>query len=214
MARSLNQFPMGVDSQRRRRQDEQGYVLLMLLLVMSLMAIAAAIIVSDLKFEMKRDREGEMVHRGVQYSRAIKLYYKKFSRYPAKIEDLESTNRLRFLRKRYKDPLNCSKGTCLDFKVLHYGEVQMAMGAGLGIPGAAMPGPNAPIGLAPGSGLGGSSFSAPGQLQGTPQSPTNSDTAQGSTDAGQSGTQSGILQEPHHRSSEILGSVRHQQVLP
>ena len=67
-----------------RRRSEQGYILLTLLLVVTLMTIAAAIIVSDLKFEMKRDREEEMVHRGVQYSRAIRAYYKKFGRYPAK----------------------------------------------------------------------------------------------------------------------------------
>ena len=174
---------------QRRRKGQQGYILLTLLLALSLMAIAAAVIVSDLKFEMKRDREEEMVHRGVQYSRAVRAYYKKFGRYPAKIEDLESTNRLRFLRKRYKDPLNCAKGTCQDFKLLRYGDPQLAMGGGLGIPGATMTGPNASVGLAPGNGLGGSSFSGLGQSQNNPQNPTNSDAAQGSTDSGQSGTQ-------------------------
>ena len=61
----------------------------------------------SITFDIKRDREEEMIHRGVQYSRAIRAYYKKFGRYPTKIEDLENTNNLRFLRKRYKDPMNC-----------------------------------------------------------------------------------------------------------
>ena len=81
-------------------------------------------IVSSITFDIKRDREEEMIHRGVQYSRAIRAYYKKFSRYPAKIEDLENTNQMRFLRKRYKDPL-----TGKDFKLLHYGEAKMSMNA-------------------------------------------------------------------------------------
>jgi hypothetical protein len=81
---------------------------------------------------MKRDREEEMIHRGCQYSRAIRAYYRKFGRYPVKLEDLENTNDIRFLRKRYKDPENCKNGKCADFKLLHFGEVQMALSMGGG----------------------------------------------------------------------------------
>ncbi len=104
---------------RRTRRNEAGYVMLTLLFVMALMVIFAAAIVPSITFDIKRDREEEMIHRGVQYSRAIRAYYKKFGRYPTKIEDLENTNNLRFLRKRYKDPL-----TGKDFKLLHFGEVK------------------------------------------------------------------------------------------
>jgi hypothetical protein len=55
---------------------------------------------------------------------------KKFGRYPTRIEELENSNNLRFLRKRYKDPI-----TGGDFKLLHLGEVKLMQGAG--IPGAA-----------------------------------------------------------------------------
>ncbi len=51
-----------------------------------------------------------MIHRGVQYSRAIRTYYKKFGRYPTKLEDLDNTNNMRYLRKHYKDPMNCKNG--------------------------------------------------------------------------------------------------------
>lgn len=110
--------------------------MLTLTLIMALMVIFAAAIVPTITFEIKRDREEEMIHRGVQYSRAIRGYYKKFGRYPTKIEDLENTNNLRFLRKRYKDPENCKNGKCADFKLLHFGEVQLSLsGAGAGIAG-------------------------------------------------------------------------------
>jgi type II secretory pathway pseudopilin PulG len=105
--------------------------MLTLLLMMALLAIAAAIIVPTIKFQVERDREEELIHRGVQYSRAIRAYYKKFGRYPVKLEDLESTNNMKFLRKRYKDPVNCFNGKCQDFKLLHFGEVKMFGGAGI-----------------------------------------------------------------------------------
>ncbi len=119
----------------RSSRKESGYALLSLLLIIALMIIATGIMLPTITFQIKYDREEEMIHRGAQYSRAIRLYFKKFGRYPAKIEDLESSNNLRFLRKRYKDPLNC-KPKCADFKLLHYGDVQMAGAMGMG--GASM----------------------------------------------------------------------------
>lgn len=117
--------------------------MLTLLLAMALLIIFAAAIVPTLTFDMKRDREEEMIHRGVQYSRAIRAYYKKFGRYPTKIEDLENSNNQRFLRKRYKDPLNCKNQECADFKLLHFGEVQLSLS---GITGGNIPGAN-PVGI-------------------------------------------------------------------
>ena len=85
--------------------------------------ILLAAVLPEITFEIRRDREEEMIHRGVEYSRAIRNYYKKFGRYPTRLEELESTNNQRFLRKRYKDPIAKNK----DFKLLHFGEVKMAL---------------------------------------------------------------------------------------
>ena len=125
---------MALNSQSRRalRRGEDGYILLTLLLAMALIIIFAAAIVPTIKFQIERDREEEMIHRGVQYARAIQHYYKKFNRYPTRIEDLEDTNNLRFLRKRYKDPTNCPQGKCQDFKLLHFGEVKLTFSGGIG----------------------------------------------------------------------------------
>ncbi len=108
------------------RRGEQGYILLTLLLFVTLLIISMAVVVPEITFQVKREREEEMIHRGVQYSRAIRRYVKKFGRYPTRIEDLENTNNMRFLRKRYKDPI-----TGKDFRLLHVGEVQLLPGAGL-----------------------------------------------------------------------------------
>jgi type II secretory pathway pseudopilin PulG len=176
---------------RASRRGDDGYILLALLLIVALMMIAAAITLPSITFEIKRDREEELVHRGVQYSRAIRAYYKKFGRYPTKIEDLESSNNLRFLRKRYKDPM-----TGKDFKLLHYGEVQMTLG-GMGggtIPGANPIGsPTAPNGSAGPGGLGqtstfgGSTFgnAGSGTTPNSPNQPNGTNQAAG-TDASDS----------------------------
>jgi type II secretory pathway pseudopilin PulG len=145
---------------QRSGSQQDGYILLTLLLVLSLMAILALAVITPIKFSMQRDQEQEMVHRGVQYSRAIRGYYKKFGRYPTKLEDLDNTNNLRYIRKRYKDPL-----TGQDFKLLHYGDQGVTLAGGIGgglIPGASPAG--APTGMngassgSSSSAFGGSSF--------------------------------------------------------
>jgi len=170
------------------RQRERGYIMLTLLLMIALMTIFAAAILPEITFEIKRDREEEMIHRGVQYSRAIRAYYKKFGRYPAKIEDLENTNQLRFLRKRYKDPLNNK-----DFRLLHFGEAKLSLnGMGM-IAGASPIGSTGPLTGAPGfsqgpassgkNAFGGTSNSGFGQTQ---NQPASGDTSQTGSDASDS----------------------------
>lgn len=128
------------------RRDERGYVLLTLMLFVALLAIASLAWIQKVDFEIKRDREEELIHRGVQYSRALRHYVKKFGHYPARIEDLESTNNVHYLRKRYKDPI-----TGKDFKLLRMNEIQSSFNpaAASGMP----PGnPGSPIqGGAPGA---------------------------------------------------------------
>ncbi|HSY63454.1 MAG TPA: hypothetical protein VK829_02590 [Terriglobales bacterium] len=113
-------------SKPRHRRSERGYILITLILFVALIAVAAMVMLPVVAFQVKRDREEELIHRGVQYSRAMKHFVKKFGRYPTRLEDLENTNQVRFLRKRYKDPI-----TGKDFKLLHLGEVQMSFGAGI-----------------------------------------------------------------------------------
>jgi len=168
-----------------RRKGEQGYVLLLLLLSVALFIIFAAAIVPTIKYQIEHDREEEMIHRGVQYARAIQHYYKKFNRYPTKIEDLESTNNMRFLRKRYKDPTNCHDGKCQDFKLLHFGEVKLTFSGGIG--GGTIPGAS-PAG-SPGDQSGSSGFGQPSAFGNTlgGNSLTNSNFTSGQGQ--QSGTQ-------------------------
>ncbi|HET7750648.1 MAG TPA: type II secretion system protein, partial [Terriglobales bacterium] len=119
------------------RRGRQGYMLLAIILMLALIVIAAAAAAPDIAMSIRREREAELIHRGTQYMRAIQHYYKKFGRYPTRIEDLENTNNIRFLRRRYKDPI-----TGKDFRLLLLGEVNLGAvmgmsGAGAGIMGGA-----------------------------------------------------------------------------
>lgn len=115
---------------RSSRRSEQGYILLMLLFFLTLLIVAMAAAVPYAKVAIKRDKEEELIHRGNQYARAIGRYYKRFGRYPASIDQLENTNNMRFLRKRYKDPMTGKD----DWTLIHFGEAQVRT-SGLNGPG-------------------------------------------------------------------------------
>ncbi len=118
-----------------RRQRDGGYLLLAILLMMALMIIAATVEAPRIVQQMKRDREQEMIHRGTEYARAVKKFYKKFGSYPTSLDQLDNTNQLRFLRKRYKDPLTKDG----KWTLLHYGDIQMAVNPNApGTPAAAL----------------------------------------------------------------------------
>jgi type II secretory pathway pseudopilin PulG len=106
-------------SRLNRRPGERGYILLALLLTMALLSIGLLTMSESIAFQIRRDREEEFIHRGVQYTRAVRKYVKQFGRYPTSIDALENSNNMRFLRKRYKDPI-----TGKDFKLLYYEDLE------------------------------------------------------------------------------------------
>ncbi len=134
-------------------------MMLVLMLSMALLTIGLLAVLPAMKQQILRDREDEMRHRGTSYMRAIQHFYKKYNRYPNRIEELENTNNLHFIRKRYKDPMNVDPetGKERDFKFLHQSDVSLNIGPVLGqVPGQGVPGvPGQPGGLpgAPGGAL-------------------------------------------------------------
>ena len=89
----------------RRSRGDSGFALLLVLLFAAVIAIALYTELPRVAFETQRNREELLMYRGLEYQRAIGLYIKKMQRPPAKIEDLENTNNMRFLRRRYIDPM-------------------------------------------------------------------------------------------------------------
>jgi hypothetical protein len=90
---------------RRRNQGQRGFALLLVFAMAAAIAVMLYLELPRVAFEHQRNKEELLVERGEQYTRAIELYVKKFQKYPQTIEDLESTNNLRFLRKRFTDPM-------------------------------------------------------------------------------------------------------------
>jgi hypothetical protein len=92
---------------RRRGTNESGYALLLVFLMAAIAAIGLYMEVPRIAFETQRQKEQLLIERGEQYKRAIQLFLRANNnqRWPASIDELESFNGRRFLRRRYKDPM-------------------------------------------------------------------------------------------------------------
>src|SRR5580693_6398308 len=190
-------------SQNRQR----GYLMITLMLVLALITIGLLAVLPDIKQQIIRDREDELRHRGTAYMRAIQRFYKKFGRYPTRVEELESTNNLRFLRKRYTDPVNIDKATGKekDFKFLHQQDISLNNGMVLGqTPGTNLQGGASSLlgGGTGGVGTVGGLGAQPGGLQapgsqnsaggnsGNASAGGSSDSSSGNSDANENGSSS------------------------
>jgi len=117
---------MSLSPIRRAKPSEEGYILVSVMFLLALLIIAMAVAMPKISADIQRDRELETYHRGMQYRRAIQLYYKKFNSYPPNIDALVKTNNIRFLRKKYIDPITGKD----DWKPVMFGQnkAPLAMG--------------------------------------------------------------------------------------
>jgi hypothetical protein len=99
-----------------------GYAILIVLLMLALLTIVLMRGAPAIAIQIRHEREEETIHRANQYVVAIRRFYHKFGRYPNTLEELQSTNNFRFLRRQYKDPI-----TGNDFRLLHPGEATLAL---------------------------------------------------------------------------------------
>jgi type II secretory pathway pseudopilin PulG len=105
---------------KRGTQDgESGFILLGVIILLALFTISLSVALPQIAREVQRDRELEAMHRGQQYARAIRLFYRQTGNFPTDIKQLENTNNIRYLRKRYQDPMTRS-----DWKLVYQGEVK------------------------------------------------------------------------------------------
>jgi type II secretory pathway pseudopilin PulG len=90
---------------RASREKEEGFLLLGVIVMVALVLLVLSIAAPKVAFDLRREKELEAVHRGDQYTHAIRVYYQKIGSYPGSLEQLEKTNNIRFLRQRYLDPM-------------------------------------------------------------------------------------------------------------
>ncbi len=94
---------MGLRGQARLvRLDENGYAMAALLVMVAVLTVLMSVAMPVWRHETQREKEEELVFRGLQYVRAIRLYQAKNQNLPPSIDALVQGH---FLRKKYKDPI-------------------------------------------------------------------------------------------------------------
>ncbi|MBV9307048.1 MAG: hypothetical protein JOZ45_12950 [Acidobacteriaceae bacterium] len=96
---------------------ERGSALLVVLIMAAVIAILLYRELAVAAFEAQREKEQQLIDRGEGYAHAVKLYVRRMGSYPPSLDALEDTNRMRFLRRRFKDPFT-GEG---DWRLLHAG---------------------------------------------------------------------------------------------
>lgn len=137
-----------------RKRSERGYALLLMIFLVTMLLLATTVVAPNILTEGKREKEKDMIWRGKQYTRGIKLYYRKMGRFPTSLDDLTKpkVGSLRFMRQAYKDPMNKEDGA---WRLIYVGpagqligslkppqqNLQLPQGGAIGTPAAALNGP-------------------------------------------------------------------------
>lgn len=188
---------------RARRRSERGYAILLVLFLVTLMLIATISVAPNILTQGRREKETEMIWRGKQYTRAIKLYYRKTGKFPTSMDDLTKPKfgSLRFMRQAYKDPMNKKDG---EWRLIYVGPTGQLIGSlkppqtlqlsGLAGGGGALPGtPAAQLGAQSAGQTAGQTFGqAVGQIfgnsgaaaQSAPSNSANQPNTAGSANSG------------------------------
>ena len=103
---------------RGKMRGQEGYALTLVIFMLALIVIASVAAAPDVITNGRREREEEMIWRGNQYVRGIRLYVRYYqmhggtTRFPTSMEDLTKNKvGIRFMRQAYKDPVNPVDGS-------------------------------------------------------------------------------------------------------
>lgn len=167
--------------------SQRGFALMMVMFLTTLVLIGVMAAAPYVRTERRREKEQEMIWRGKQYVRGIKLYYRKTGRFPTSLDDLTKPKlgSLRFMRQAYDDPMNKTDGS---WRLIYVGPSGQLIGSLKPQPSVQIPGPlGTPAGANPQqtTGFGASGFGQPAQRQaGTQQGTTPAGTNAGQTTPG------------------------------
>src|SRR5229473_4275514 len=132
-------------SNARSGRRQRGFALLLVMFLTTLVLLGAMAAAPYVRTERQREKEEDMIWRGKQYVRGIKLFYRKNGRFPTSMDDLvkPKVGSLRFMRQAYKDPMNKEDGT---WRMIYVGPAGQLIGSlkppqqNLRIPQAGSPG--------------------------------------------------------------------------
>src|ERR1700758_3618275 len=110
---------------RGKKRGQEGYALTLVVFLMTLAVIASVAAAPSIITNGRREKEEEMIWRGKQYVRGIRLYVRYYqthggtTRFPTSMEDLTKNKvGIRFMRQAYKDPVNKVDGS---WRVIYVG---------------------------------------------------------------------------------------------
>lgn len=85
-------------------RGEKGYNLVVLIVAIAVLNILIAAMLPLWSTAIRREKEEELIFRGLQYAEAIRVFHKNFQRYPNKLEELLEI-KPRSIRQLWKDPM-------------------------------------------------------------------------------------------------------------
>ncbi len=97
-----------------RRRTEGGFTLVGLMVMVAIMAIFMGVAVQTVTFQMRREKEAELIFRGEQYVEAIRIFKHKYGRYPMSLKEIWEA-KPHVIRKKWKDPITDSTNWGLVF---------------------------------------------------------------------------------------------------
>jgi hypothetical protein len=204
--------------------SQRGFALMMVMFMTTVVLLGAMVAAPYFRTERQREKEQQMIWRGKQYVRGIKLYYRKTGRFPTSVDDLTKPKlgSLRFMRQAYDDPMNKTDGS---WRLIYVGPSGQLIGSLKPQQSVQMPGqPGAPAAASPQqtSAFGASAFGQPAQGQastqqgaqpGATQSGTNAQPSTGTPssnavsadDAAANATPSGMVSDSPLMGGNIIG---------
>jgi uncharacterized membrane protein YgcG len=105
-------------NRKTRGSSEGGYALVLVVFLLALVVIASVAVAPDIITNGRREKEEEMIWRGKQYVRGIRLFVRYYqmhggaTKFPTSMDDLTQNKvGIRFMRQAYKDPTNPKDGS-------------------------------------------------------------------------------------------------------
>jgi hypothetical protein len=113
---------------QRHHKKQDGYAILLVLFFVTLLLLMTISVAPNILTQGRRQKEIEMIWRGKQYSRAVKLYYRKTGKFPTSMDNLikPTVGNIRFIRQAYKDPVNTKDG---EWRLIYVGPSGQLIGS-------------------------------------------------------------------------------------
>src|SRR5713226_9131936 len=90
-------------------------------------SFSAAAIQINFLTQGRREKEDELIWRGHQYARGVRLFYRKNGRFPTSLDDLSKPGiGVLYMRKAYKEPMNTVDGS---WRLLYVGPAGQIIGS-------------------------------------------------------------------------------------